>query len=506
MAETLTVGGRPNGIGQGKLLGQKAQPAPWAAKTDLADTLPEKYIIQLQARCRGQGYRRRTFREKRDRRVVNALASVVADLGGDASGVVAAASGLSDGSSQRNKTAPRVAPASTVHLAADAVLKSPNAPEKGLAKGKGSLVFELLRQKPMAAKTESSSTAADVKDAVDAPKRTELAKCSSAKHPLRRLHACFCTALAGARRGVRLRSLLRGKRCGADDLCAARGATPEKFVMNVSEAGPELQRVRVLLGEVERYLLAAEDAEPPFQLRDLVSVVSTANCYPDVVGMVVKLHGKMATIVDSKRHKFDVKVTDLRPAASEEDRFNEARNVPSPKQLLARPDSSSCDPLLVLSSASDYSKLAEGFSDICLKFDLLKPKHVEELSRPIALVSESWLHLERAVVALDYLLTRVAGGEAVRPRTIDKRTIPRKGDFERCLHGLQKAKLLLLEYEKLLRGPPHCSGRKSHCPAWNQVLSLRPLPRGILRTDGVGLSDIQPGKTTVYYRSDGGCQ
>ena len=110
-------------LGQ-KLLGKKAGPSPWAEKKDVTDTLRERYLIQLQAWWRGQGYRRRTFREKRDRRVVNALATLVAELGGDASGVAAAASGLSDVFSQRKKAAPppRVPPsAARVSRATSAV-------------------------------------------------------------------------------------------------------------------------------------------------------------------------------------------------------------------------------------------------------------------------------------------------------------------------------------------------------------------------------------------------
>ena len=111
-------------LGQ-KLLGKKAGPSPWAEKKDTSsDKLRERYLIQIQAWWRGQGYRRRTFREKRDRRVVNALATLVAELGGDASGVAAAASGLSDVFSQRKKAAPpqRVPPsAARVSRATSAV-------------------------------------------------------------------------------------------------------------------------------------------------------------------------------------------------------------------------------------------------------------------------------------------------------------------------------------------------------------------------------------------------
>jgi len=102
-------------LGQ-KLLGKKAGPSPWSEKKDVTDTLRERYLIQLQAWWRGQGYRRRTFREKRDRRVVNALATLVAELGGDASGVAAAASGLSDVFSQRKKAAPSKVPPSAARV------------------------------------------------------------------------------------------------------------------------------------------------------------------------------------------------------------------------------------------------------------------------------------------------------------------------------------------------------------------------------------------------------
>ena len=100
-------------LGQ-KLLGKKAGPAPWEDRVrETTEAGRAKYVVQLQAWWRGQGYRRRTRKEKRDRRVVNALATLVAELGGDASGVAAAASGLSDVFSQRKKAWTPAAPRAT---------------------------------------------------------------------------------------------------------------------------------------------------------------------------------------------------------------------------------------------------------------------------------------------------------------------------------------------------------------------------------------------------------